>query len=300
MSVMRSRSERTLLADRACAYHWSTGGRQRNFKTSSMENNDTDTAGWETEKDPWVVKHTAEFWVQKSSARVNNFSDIYFYMAQDAFAEYLIASKNPDLNDDAPENYERHLLADKRLDQSVIKTIVFAAMTCEAAIYDIAAIHLSDDYALNVLDRLDPISKWLVAPRLICGSSLRDDGPAMNSLRSLFGARNALVHAKSLSGLGINDLEQFEKISQAAKKQTQKITSAAVPAYQAIVLLSLELERLFGTGSASLPRFSELSYSRAYEEASEDVKKVVRRCKEIDANFARKSSVQPSGVGTAR
>lgn len=254
-----------------------------------MKDCDTDMTGWD--EDSWVVKHTAEFRVQRSSARVNSFSEIYFFMAQDAFAEYLIANENPDLRNDAPENFERHLVAEKRLDQSAIKTIVFAAMTCEAAIYDIAAIHLSDKYALNVLDRLDPISKWLVAPRLICGRSLREDGPAMNSLHSLFAARNALVHAKSMSGLGISEPEEFEKISEAARKQGEKIMSAVIPAYQAIVLLSLELERLFGTASASLPRFTELGYSRAYERASEEVKKIIRRCKEIDANFAKNSRI---------
>ncbi|WP_186163639.1 hypothetical protein [Burkholderia gladioli] len=253
-----------------------------------MKNDDIDTTSFD--EDSWVVKHTVEFWVQKTSARVNNFSETYFFITQDSFLEYLIALRNPDLGNDTPENFEKHLLAEKRLDQSALKTIVFAAMTCEAAIYDIAAIHLSDAYAMKVLDRLDPISKWLVAPRLICGHSLREDGPAMNSLRSLFAARNELMHAKSLSGLGINDPENFKKIFEATKRQTQKIMSAVVPAYQAIVLLSLELERLFGTASASLPRFAELSYSRAYEEASEDVKQAIRRCKEIDANFVKNSN----------
>lgn len=180
-----------------------------------MENIKNDGVNFEAAEDLWVVKHTAEFWVQKTSARVNNFADIYFYIAQDAFAEYLTAAKDPDLGNDTPENFEKHLLAERRLDQSGLKTIVFAAMTCEAAIYDIAAIHLSDDFAHNVLDRLDPVSKWLVAPRLICGNSLRDDGPAINSLRSLFGARNELVHAKSRSGLGLDDLEKFKKIAAA-------------------------------------------------------------------------------------
>lgn len=258
-------------------------------KCSIMKNNDTDTTS--LDEDPWVVKHTAEFWVQKSSARVNNFADVYFSISQDAFAEYLIALREPDLRNDAPENFERHLVAVRRLNQSALKTIVFAAMTCEAAIYDISAIHLSDDYAMRVLDRLDPVSKWLVAPRLICGRSLRDDGPAMNSLRSLFSARNELVHAKSLPGFGINKPESMKKTFEAAERQTQKIMSAVTPAYQAIVLLSLELERLFGTVSASLPRFTELSYSRAYEEASPEVKKVIRRCKEIDANFVKNSNM---------
>jgi hypothetical protein len=252
-----------------------------------MENKKPDNDDCESSESLWVVKHTAEFWVQKTSARVNNFADIYFDVVQDAFSEYLIAVKSPDLDNDAPEDFDAHLLAERFLDRSALKTIVFAAMTCEAAIYDIAAIHLSDEYANEVLDRLDPVSKWLVAPRLICGKSLRDNGPAINSLRSLFGARNELVHAKSISGLGLNDPREFEKIVASAKKRSEKISSAVVPAYQAIVLLSLELERLFGTASASFPRFSVLSNSRAYEEASEDVKKVIRRCKEIDANFRK-------------
>jgi hypothetical protein len=240
--------------------------------------------------DSWVVRHQVEHFVQRTSARINNFSDIYFQIAQDEFADYLVAVKDPALAFAPEEHLEELTSAEDRLDQSAVKTIVFAAMTCEAAIYDIAAIHLSDDYARDVLDKLDPVSKWLVAPRLICGTSLRSDGPAINALRTLFGARNELVHAKSQSGLGLNDPAQLTRAFEATRKQGQKIKSAVVPAYHATVLLSLELERLFGTSISSLPRFSDLKHSRAFERASEGVKEAIRRCKEIDANFLKKAS----------
>ncbi|MEC5386728.1 hypothetical protein VVD49_13420 [Uliginosibacterium sp. H3] len=236
---------------------------------------------------PWVVEHTVKFSVQMTSARINNFSDIYFGIAQDAFAQYLLYETTPECcEEETEEGFEKHATAVTHRDQAAVKTIVFAAMACEAAIYDIAAIHLGDESAL-VLDKLDPIGKWLVAPQLICGKPLRSDGPAINSLRTLFPARNELVHAKSLSGSSLGDPQRFEKIIQAARKQEQKILSAVKPAYQAIVLLSLELERLFGTASASIPGFADLSTSRSYEEASVEVKEVIRRCKEIDSNFAK-------------
>ncbi|VWD37387.1 hypothetical protein BCO18430_06486 [Burkholderia contaminans] len=232
--------------------------------------------------DLWVVKHQVEFLVQRTSARVNNFSEIYFEIAQDSFSDYLMAENDRNLKDDSPENFENYLVARDKFNQAAIKTIVFSAMTCEAAIYDIAAIHLSDDYARGVLDRLDPVGKWLVAPRLICGRSIRERGPAVNALRSLFSARNELVHAKSFSGLGLNDPGKFEKVNALANRQSQKILSGVVPAYQAIVLLSLELERLLGTSSSGFPRFTDLEHSSAYEKASKSVRRVILRCKEVD------------------
>lgn len=258
-----------------------------------MKDSENNNSEFEATEDQWVVKHTTEFFVHRTSARINNFAEIYFGIAQDSFGDYLIHKKSSDLNNNSPENYDRRRISETRLDQSSLKTIVFAAMTCEAAIYDIAAIHLSDEYARDVLDRLDPVSKWRLAPRLICGKSLRDDGPAMNSLRTLFVARNELVHAKSRSGQGLGDPDRFEKIAAAAERQAQKIRSAVVPAYQSVVLLSLELGRLFGTPSASIPRFSVLSHSRAYEEASEEVKEVILRCKQMDADFIKISNIRP-------
>lgn len=251
----------------------------------TMTSSEIDGATTEADRELWVVTHTAEFLVQRTSARVNNFADVYFGIAQEAFNEYLLTENDPHLNDDDPDHAAEHQLASGRLLQSAIKTIVFAAMTCEAAIYDISAIHLSDDYARNVLDKLSPVSKWLVAPRLICGKSLSEYGPAINSLRVLFGARNELVHAKSLSGLGMTDPQRVKRLFTAANKQVQQIVSGAIPAYQTIVLLSLELERLFGTSSASLPMFSQSTYSSEYDDAPDEVKKVIRRCREIDANF---------------
>lgn len=264
-----------------------------------MRNNAADSMNVDLTEDFWEVKHTAEFRVQKTSARVSNFAGIYFDIAQDAFAEYLIALDDPDVKGNRLAKSDSHDRAVRRLDRSAIKTIVFAAMTCEAAIYDLAAIHLSDDYASKVLNRLDPVSKWLVTPRLICGKSLHEDGPAINALRSLVGARNDLVHSKSLSGLGLQKPEQFKKIVATATKQSHKIASSVIPAYQAIVLLSLELERLWGTESASLPYISNSEYSSESGEVPQDVRKVILRCRQIDANFRTQSSVRSSETETS-
>ena len=81
---------------------------------------------------------------------------------------------------------------------SAIKTIVFSAMATEAAVYDLGAIQLGDMYFKKNLDKLDLVAKWIVVPKLICGTSLDTDGPGIRNLRVLVKARNALVHHKSL------------------------------------------------------------------------------------------------------
>ena len=87
----------------------------------------------------------------------------------------------------------------RRMLVSAIKTIVFSAMATEAAIFDLGAIHLGDSYARQNLDRLDLVAKWIIVPKLICGTSLDTNGPGIQTLRELVKARNALVHHKSWS-----------------------------------------------------------------------------------------------------
>lgn len=150
-------------------------------------------------------------------------------------------------------------------------------MACEAAVFDLAAVQLGDDYASNYLDKLDLVSKWIVVPSLICGRSLKIHGPAINSLRSLTKARNALVHHKSLPGdCGIEPLRR-------ADQQMAKIVGATDEAFKTVVLLSLELNRILSTRSGVLPFFESGVVSFPEPDRAASVSEVIARCREIDA-----------------
>ena len=47
------------------------------------------------------------------------------------------------------------------------------------------------------LDKLDPLSKWLVGVKLVTGNSLAKSGQAYEHCKSLFKYRNKIVHHKS-------------------------------------------------------------------------------------------------------
>src|SRR4051812_18937208 len=69
-------------------------------------------------------------------------------------------------------------------------TIVFAALTLEAMIHDFGAHYLGDQYVVDHLDRLDPVSKWVVFPRLVSGKEFPKDDAAFELLQATFRARN--------------------------------------------------------------------------------------------------------------
>lgn len=64
-------------------------------------------------------------------------------------------------------------------------------MAIEAAVFDLAAIQLDDKIATVYLDKMDLLGKWMIVPRLICGRSLKEEGPAFNSLRGLVRAHSS-------------------------------------------------------------------------------------------------------------
>ncbi|MGQ7301908.1 hypothetical protein [Marinobacter nauticus] len=185
-----------------------------------------------------AITHNVEFLVESHWARMNVLAWSYTDIAESAYDDYMVANENyvplPE-DDDPTEHFESH----KNILESSFKTIVFSAMACEAAIFDLAAIQLGDDYAEKYLDKLDIVGKWVVVPKLICGKPLNISGPAINSLRELIHARNALVHHKSLPGLP--DSELIRK----ADKQMSKIINRTDVAFKAVVLTCTQLSNPF-------------------------------------------------------
>lgn len=84
-------------------------------------------------------------------------------------------------------------------EKCVAIVIVFSALAVEAYIYDYAARNLSDAFVKNHLDKLDPISKWVIIPLLVTGSELPKDHRWFELINELFQQRNKIVHEKSSS-----------------------------------------------------------------------------------------------------
>jgi hypothetical protein len=75
--------------------------------------------------------------------------------------------------------------------------VVFSALTLEAFINYYAIDNFSKSYLNNYLDKLDPVSKWIVIPKLVIGRQIDTNGQAFQKLQQLFKLRNQLVHYKA-------------------------------------------------------------------------------------------------------
>lgn len=181
-----------------------------------------------------VVTHSVEFEVMQHWGRINALAWHYYKIAESSYNQFLEAQQNLAQFPSSDDPTDRFAGEDLVLSAS-FQTIVFSAMACEASIYDLAAIQLGDEYASKYLDKLDLVAKWMVVPSLICGRGLSEDGPAINSLRTLTRTRNALVHHKSLSAFPV------EEAIRKADGQLEKILQSTDTAFQTVVLLSLEL-----------------------------------------------------------
>lgn len=223
-----------------------------------------------------MVTHSIEFEVQQTWGRLNALAWHYYDIAEAAYDQFLEAKQNlvPFPEDDDPTE---HFAGERRLLAASFQTIVFSAMACEAAIYDLAAVQLGDDYTAQYLDKLDLLAKWIIVPSLICGRKLKEHGPAINSLRTLIRTRNALVHHKSLPVFPI------EESTRRAEGQLEKIVQGTGSAFKTVVLLSLELNQLLGTPAGVLPFFEKDVTFVPDLAASPRISQAIARCREINA-----------------
>lgn len=225
------------------------------------------------------VTHTVDFEVQAHYARMNALAWTYYDIAQSAYLKILVERENPiaSLEDEDPAP---QLQQGQRLKRLSFQTIVFSAMSCEAAIFDLAAIQLGDDYASKYLDKLDLVSKWVVVPPLICGRSMNVDGPAINALRELTRLRNALVHHKSLPG--ITEPEMLEK----GERQMRRFLDGTDISFKTMILLSLEPHRVLKVRSGTLPFFEGEIIKLNEGMYPEPILEVILKCREIDTRNA--------------
>lgn len=223
-----------------------------------------------------IVTHSVQFEVQQTWGRINALAWHYYGIAEEAYDHFLDAKENlvP-----LPENADpaEHFASERRLLSASFQTIVFSAMACEAAIYDLAAVQLGDEYTSQYLDKLDLLAKWIVVPSLICGRKLKEDGPAINALRTLVRTRNALVHHKSLPAF------PAEEVLPKAEGQLERVVHDTGTAFKTVVLLSLELNQVLGTPAGALPIFEKSVASLSDRATRPRILQVIARCREICA-----------------
>ena len=120
--------------------------------------------------------------------------------------------------------------------------IVFSAIAVEAYIYDYVSRNLSDAFVKNYLDKLDPVSKWVIIPRLVIGKELPREHRWFDILKKLIKQRNRLVHEKSFSPpVKIEDaIEYFKK----AQNHTAIVYDTAREAIELLDLLIGEMKSL--------------------------------------------------------
>ena len=117
---------------------------------------------------------------------------------------------------------------ESKANKCVSIVIVFSAIAIEAYIYDFAARNLSDAFVKNYLDKLDPISKWVIIPHLITGKELPRDHRWFELLNKLFQQRNRIVHQKPSSPTVNEDMISYFKKLQENSDQTYATVREAI------------------------------------------------------------------------
>jgi hypothetical protein len=242
------------------------------------------------------VEHNVSYLVQRGWARIGSLTRTYIDFAFGFYTQHCAASlarlPRPPRDTDPTDYYER----ENAYRETAIKAVVFAGLAVEAGIYELAASHLGDKFTKDYVERMDVGAKWMLVPRLICGSSLDEGGPGMNLLNELIQVRNLLVHHKSLAMPALNSVEDGlddddfsidmdDSSAQAllatlkrASAQEARIVECAEKSVQAIVCLSLELDDLLGVPSVALGHYGAGTI-RLGEDYPASVRSLIATCR---------------------
>ena len=90
-------------------------------------------------------------------------------------------------------------IADKNylISNYAMVVVIFSALSLEAYINNYAINRLSKNYFTKYLDKLNPLAKWIIIPRITTGRQLDTGFKVIQDLSWLFSLRNDLVHYKS-------------------------------------------------------------------------------------------------------
>lgn len=233
----------------------------------------------EFEDFPGYQTRSREFKIRETWGRMGGLAHTYYGIAETSFNDYLLEKSKPPIPLKENEDPESHFAQDRRIWEAAIKTIVFSGMCVEAAAFDFAAIHLSDSYARQYLDKLDPVAKWVIVLPLVCGHSLKLDGPAINFLRTLIRCRNELVHQKSMPHPAEISLDAFDALIKRENKMEENVPLC----FKAVVLLSLELNTVLGTLAGVLPKFEKDDRDMPSHDSMPLIKAAIEDCRNIHA-----------------
>jgi hypothetical protein len=129
--------------------------------------------------------------------------------------------------------------------QAAMIAVTFAGMTLEAFFYDYAADALGDQYVKDHLDKLDLPSKYLVYPKLVCGTAPKKGEHTFGLVRNLARLRNDLVHAKSKAF----PLAQLEAAAEHYDDYHARLERGADDSIACVLAVMRELDKLHGTES---------------------------------------------------
>ncbi|MEW5929772.1 MAG: hypothetical protein AB1941_20140 [Gemmatimonadota bacterium] len=91
---------------------------------------------------------------------------------------------------------QRFQIEAERLECRIL-AVVTSALFLESYIFDYGARRESATFVDKYLDKLDPVSKWIIIPRLIAPPGMNREDEVFERLRRLFKLRNDLVHHKT-------------------------------------------------------------------------------------------------------
>lgn len=129
--------------------------------------------------------------------------------------------------------------------QAAMITVTFAGMTLEAFFYDYAADALGDQYVKDHLDKLDLPSKYLVYPKLVCGTAPKKSEHTFELVRNLTRLRNDLVHAKSKAF----PLARLDAAADHYDDYHARLEKGVDDAIECVLAIMRELDQLHGTQS---------------------------------------------------
>ena len=86
-----------------------------------------------------------------------------------------------------------------QIQRATVVSVVFSALTLESFINDYGISNFSKTFFDKYLDRLNPVAKWMIIPRLKTGKQLDPQRPPIHKLSSLFRQRDKLVHHKTVT-----------------------------------------------------------------------------------------------------
>jgi hypothetical protein len=154
-----------------------------------------------------------------------------------AIVKALVAKRNArQVKDDADVDFQ--CLKNAQIQRSGMVSVVFSALALEAFINNYAAERFSKNYFENHLDRLNPVSKWLVIPRLATGKQVATDGKVYGDLKRLFKLRDKLVHYKTRK----KNLSQLSEDDWVTEKHSEEAISAVESAVRELATVDASVD----------------------------------------------------------